>query len=410
MPQTAQGADLHAWLDISAGVAGDMLLGALVDAGAPLDGVQAAIDTALPGTVRLSAAPVTRAGLRATKVDVEVLVTEQPHRRWADIRDLLQRSGLAGPAREKALGAFAALADAEARAHGIPAEDVHFHEVGAWDSIADVVGSCAAVGLLGVTSVSAGPAALGSGTTRTAHGEMAVPVPAVLELSRGWEVVAGGSGELATPTGMALVRALATDCTQLPSLRIERTGVGAGARDTAARANVVRVVVGAPADQVAGQRLWVLEANVDDLDPRVWPDVLTRLMAAGAADAWLTPILMKKGRPAHTVSVLSEQPLVVTLRDLVFSLTSTFGVRQYAVNRLALERDWRSVTVRDGSVRVKLSLGADGLVRHATPEFEDAARLAERQGLPLRQVLEEAAAAAEAAGLRPGAPLPRVDP
>jgi hypothetical protein len=407
MPQTAGSADLHAWLDLGAGVAGDMLLGALVDAGAPLDDVQGVIDTALPGAVRLTSSTVRRAGLRATKVEVEVLAGDQPHRRWSDIRHLLERSGLADRVRDSALAVFACLADAEARAHGIPAEEVHFHEVGAWDSIADVVGSCAALDLLGITSVTAGPAALGSGATRSAHGEMPVPVPAVLELSRGWDVVSGGSGELATPTGMALVRGLASECRPLPPLRVQLTGVGAGTRDTPGRANVVRVVVGTPADRLTGERLWVIEANVDDLDPRVWPDVLARLMAAGAADAWLTPILMKKGRPAHTVSVLSEPSLAPSLRDLLLTLTTTFGVREYAVNRLALERDWRSVTVRDGSVRVKLSLDGNGLIRHATPELEDAAGLAERLGLPLRQVLDEAGAAAQAKGLGPGGSLPR---
>jgi hypothetical protein len=227
-------------------------------------------------------------------------------------------------------------------------------------------------------------------------------VPAVLELARGWQVVAGGAGELATPTGMALLRALADACGPLPPLEVTAVGVGAGGRDTAGRANVVRAVLGVPSpDAPAAADLWVLETNVDDLDPRVWPTVLSALLEAGAADAWLVPILMKKGRPAHTLCVLAPDAARAALRDAVFTLTSTLGVRERPVSRVALERGWRTVAVRGGEVRVKAGLRA-GRIVHATPEFDDAAALARARGVPVRQVLDEAVAAAEAAGLRPG--------
>ena len=387
-----------------------MLLGALLDAGAPLADVQAAVDAAVPDTVALQVSSVTRAGLRASKVQVDLLAQHLPQRRWSDIEAMLAGAGLAAPVRDLALSVFDRLARAEARVHGVPPAEVHFHEVGAWDSIADVVGVCAALHSLGVTSVSASPVSLGSGRVRAAHGDLPVPVPAVLELSTGWQVTSGGQGELATPTGMALVRALATACQPLPELVVTRVGMGAGTRDTEGRANVVRAVIGEQVPPAAGygtrERLCVLEANVDDLDPRVWPHTLNELLHHGAADAWLTPILMKKGRPAHTLSVLCSDSRRDPMRQLVLELTSTFGVREYAVDRVALQRAWCPVQVRGCEVRIKVSLDRAGRILHATPEFDDAAALAGAQRVPVRQVLDESAAAADAAGLKPGLPLP----
>ena len=298
----------HLWVDASAGIAGDMLLGALLDAGASLDAVRSAVGAVVPGEVAVRTSTVTRAGLRALKVDVESLGEGHPHRSWTRIRTLLESADLPTAVREPALAVFARLADAEGRVHGIPPDDVAFHEVGSWDAIADIVGVCAALADLGVGRVTASPVAVGSGRVRAAHGDLPVPPPAVLELARGWQVLAGGEGELATPTGMALLRALADGCGALPPLAVAAIGIGAGARDTAGRANVVRVVVGAP-DGAAPttSEMWVLETNVDDLDPRLWPTVLSALLAAGAADAWLVPILMKKGRPAHTLCVLDRR-------------------------------------------------------------------------------------------------------
>ncbi|WP_270888233.1 nickel pincer cofactor biosynthesis protein LarC [Pedococcus sp. 5OH_020] len=413
----------HLWVDASAGVAGDMLLGALVDAGADLAGVQAAVDTVLPGTVLLETATVTRAGLRALKVDVRLLVEDQPHRTWREIRSLLTEAALPEQVRQASLTVFGLLAEAEARVHGVQVDEVHFHEVGAWDSIADVLGVVAAVDLLGVTDVTASAVALGSGRTRTAHGDVPVPAPATLQLSTGWPVLSGGEGELATPTGMALVRGLASASGDLPPLQVDAVGVGAGSKDTPGRPNVVRVVrgplavaepagarTGAPAGVAAAghgsgldqERLLVLEANVDDLDPRVWPEVLALLLDAGAADAWLTPILMKKGRPAHTLSVLCHAGSREGLRELVFRQTTTFGIREHPVARTTLRRDWRPVSVRGHTVRVKISTDVQGEVLHATPEFEDALSAARACALPVRQVLDEAAVAAAAAGIVPG--------
>ena len=391
-----------AWIDASAGVAGDMLLGALLDAGADLDAVRAAVAAVVPGEITVSTSEVQRGGLRALRAEVAAAVEAHPHRTWRQIRALLEAADLDAETRRVALAAFALLAEAEARVHGIEPADVTFHEVGAWDSIADVVGVAAALADLGVRQVSAGPVALGTGRIGSAHGDLPVPAPAVLELSRGWSVLPGGDGELATPTGMALVRALARECGPLPPMTVAAVGIGAGGRDVPGRANVTRVVLGAVEPGDTTSTMWQLETNVDDLDPRVWPTVLAALLDAGAADAWLVPIVMKKGRPAHTLCVLAHEADRAPLRDAMFTLTGTLGVRESSVHRVALGRDQRLVSVTGGAVRIKAGLRG-GRVVHATPEFDDAARIAAERGLPVRDVLEEAVAAAAAAGLRPGA-------
>ena len=402
---TPAGAGRHAWVDATAGVAGDMLLAALVDAGAPLAALQGAVDAVIPESVRLASARVSRAGIRAIKVDVHPSVRDHEHRGWRDIQALLERADLSAQVRHQARRVFGRLAEAEARVHGVAVDEVHFHEAGSWDSIADVVGVCAALDCLGVTSVSCSAVALGAGRVAASHGDLPVPVPAVLEMSAGWRVLSGGEGELATPTGMALLTALAQESGDLPAMSVRAVGVGAGTRDVPGRANVVRVVLGdrgdpaGPADDPV--IMSVLETNVDDMDPRVWPTVLASLLSAGAADAWLVPIVMKKGRPAHTLAVLTSVHRRDALRRLIFELTSTIGVREVAVTRMALDRFWVPLQVAGGQVRLKVA-HRGGEIVHATPEFEDAAQVAAERAVPVRRVLEEAVAAAEREGFVPG--------
>ncbi|MFZ0159061.1 MAG: nickel pincer cofactor biosynthesis protein LarC [Kineosporiaceae bacterium] len=396
------------WIDASAGVAGDMLMGALIDAGASIDSVQEAVEAVLPGAVRLHRSEVRRAGLRATKLDVEVLEGDPPERRWSTIRELISNAALPHPVMQDALSVFGRLAGAEAHVHGTPAEEVHFHEVGGLDSIADIIGVCAALHHLGAHDVHAGVVALGSGEVATRHGTLAVPTPAVLELLRGWPVSSGGSGELATPTGAALISALAVTSDGLPPGRLDGVGIGAGTRDRPGRANVVRVVLTQPdsaAAAAAGSDAVVLEANVDDLDPRLWPGVLTALLDAGADDAWLVPIIMKKGRPAHTLTVLCDPAVAGALRTLMFEHTSTIGVREHPVAKTVLARTWVRVPLDDQSVAIKVA-HAQGRIMSATPEFTDVQAVAAELNSTERVVLARAAAAACSAGLVPGAPWP----
>jgi uncharacterized protein (TIGR00299 family) protein len=402
---TLAGAGRHAWVDATAGVAGDMLLAALVDAGAPLAVLQGAVDAVIPESIRLASTLVSRAGMRAAKVDVHPLAQDQPHRGWHDIQVLLERADLPVRVRERARRVFQRLAEAEARVHGVAVGEVHFHEAGGWDSIADVVAVCAALDCLGVTSMSCSAIALGAGRVAASHGDLPVPVPAVLEMSAGWRVLSAGTGELATPTGMALLTALSEESCDLPAMSVRTVGVGAGTKDVPGRPNVVRVVLGDRGDR-PGQpgdpvMMSVLETNVDDMDPRVWPTVLASLLTAGAADAWLAPIVMKKGRPAHTLAVLAPANRRDELRRLIFDLTSTIGVREVAVSRTALDRFWVPLPVAGGQVRLKVA-HRGGEVVHATPEFDDAAEVAAQRSVPVRRVLEEAVAAAEREGFVPG--------
>ena len=413
--QVADG--LTAWVDATAGVAGDMLLGALLDAGADLAVVQGCVDAVVPGAVRLDVREVVRAHLRAVEVDVEVLVQDPPSRTWRTIRRALADADLPQRVRERAQDVFGRLAAAEGHVHGIPPEDVSFHEVEALDAIADVVGACAALEDLGVAALLTSPVALGSGTVRAAHGVLPVPTPAVVQLSRGWDVLGGGEGELATPTGVALLTALSTGSGPLPPLHLTSSGVGAGTRDAPQRANVTRVLLGTPAPATGAgapsapaaagglEQVVVLEATVDDLDPRVWPEVLERLLEDGALDAWLSPTLMKKGRPGHVLHVLAVPSAARDLSSRVLELTSTLGVRWWRVERDVLDRAWRPVGTSVGEVRVKVG-HRDGAVVQATPELADALAASRRAGAALADVLDEARAAGRAAGLVPGAPWP----
>ncbi|QIG45330.1 nickel pincer cofactor biosynthesis protein LarC [Nocardioides anomalus] len=366
------------WVDASAGASGDMLLGALVGAGVPLEVLQAAIDAVSPEPVRLSTERVTRHGFAATRVHVDVADSAH-HRTWRDIRALLPE----GTAHD----VFARLATAEGAVHGHDPDDVHFHEVGALDAIADVVGVCAGFAHLGATEVVVSPVAVGSGSVRTEHGPLPVPPPAVAELLRGVPSYAGpGTSESCTPTGAALLTTLATAYGGQPAMTTATVGVGAGGRDPESHANVLRLLVGEPSGAAA--QLHVLEANVDDLDPRLWPEVLAALLDAGARDAWLTPILMKKGRPAHTVHALVDTELADAARAVLFRETSTIGVRDHAVGRTALDRATTTVAVAGQEVRVKLT------AHTAQPEYDDVVRAARALRRPVRDVLAEATALA----------------
>jgi len=409
-----EGAATLGWLDCSSGCSGDMLLGALLDVGVPIEVVREAVAAVAPEAVEISAEPVHRGGFAALQARVEA-AESSTHRDWAAVRGLLGDARLAEPVRARAQATFARLAEAEGAVHGTPADAVHFHEVGALDAIADVVGVCAALDHLGLRMLAASPVALGGGTVRAAHGTLGVPAPAVTELLRGVPTHGGPVDvELCTPTGAALLAEWVSAWGPQPAMATSAVGVGAGGRDVEGHANVLRLLTGAavplsPAPSVPtatapvaggghpeeGSAALLLECNVDDLDPRLWPGVLTALLEAGAADAWLTPILMKKGRPAHTLSVLTAAEHADAVRQVVFAETTTLGVRESVVGKHALQRREEVLRVDGQPVRVKLGVH-EGHVVNAQPEYEDVAAAAAATGRPVKQVLARAVAQARA--------------
>jgi uncharacterized protein (TIGR00299 family) protein len=389
------------WVDASSGASGDMLLGALLGAGVPVEVLQAAVDAVAPEPVALRVETVRRGALAATRCHVEIADSVH-HRTWRDVRALLETAALDEPVRALAIRVFERLAVAEATVHGSTADDVHFHEVGALDAIADVVGVSAGFVHLGAAGVTVSPVAVGSGSVRTAHGTLPVPPPAVAELLRGVPSYAGPASapemELCTPTGAALLTTLATRWGPQPAMAVAAIGVGAGGRDPEGHANVLRLFRGpetGPRPSSSTDEPLLLECNVDDLDPRVWPAVIAALLEAGASDAWLTPILMKKGRPAHTLSTLVDAARASDVRTAIFRQTSTIGLREQPLTKHALEREIVSIEVGGHSVPVKLARH-EGVVVNAQPEYDDVARAAAVLGRPVNDVLTEAQALSRA--------------
>lgn len=404
---------MSVWIDASAGASGDMLLGALIGAGVPLAVLSESVDAVAPEPVRLRPEQVSRNGFAATRCHVEIPDSVH-HRSWRDIRTLLESADLDPDVRALAVRTFERLAVAEARVHGSDPLDVSFHEVGALDAIADVVGVCAGFAWLAragsdgssaTPQVTVSPVAVGSGTVQGAHGQMPVPPPAVAELLRGRPSLAGpGSAESCTPTGAALLTALADAWGPQPAMAVNAIGIGAGGRDPATHANVLRLFVGL--DPGPDERPLLIESNVDDLDPRVWPSVIAALLDAGASDAWLTPILMKKGRPAHTLSVLTSRAAADGVRTAVWRHTSSIGVREIPLAKHALDREMVSVDVAGQAIDVKLA-SHGGEVVNAQPEWDDVARAAAVLGRPVNDVLADAIAATRALLRTPGGPSRR---
>ncbi len=384
-----------AYLDCASGISGDMTLGALVDAGVDLDELNRAVESlGLPGC-RLVAEEVLKKGFRATQVTVQH-EAEHVHRHLREILKMIDGGRMTDRQKDTARRIFTRLGQAEAKAHGVPIEKVHFHEVGAADSIADVVGSAVAWDLLDVDRIVASPVVVGSGRVKIAHGLCSVPAPAVVELLRGVPLAESSvASELTTPTGAAILAELVDSFGPLPSMTVHRTGVGAGQRDLDEQANVLRILVGEMDEgeenneDDIGQPVWVLETNLDDVSGEAIGYCVARLWEADVLDVYTTAIQMKKNRPGVKVSVLCEESRIEAVESILFRETTTLGVRRWPVDRNVLRRRQHEVQTKWGPIDGKLGFLDDGTVRFS-PEFESCRQVAEQQGVPLQTVFEAA--------------------
>ena len=395
-----------AYVDCFSGISGDMFLAALLDAGLPLDTLRAELDKlGLPEAFSLEVSETRKGSLRACLLHVDVphlhpVGHEQEHdhdhahqRSWNEIRTLIQSSGLAEAVQQTSLAIFSRLAAAEGRVHGVPADEVHFHEVGAVDSIVDIVGAAVGLHALGIQRLYASALPMGSGSVQSQHGLLPLPAPATLELlaeAHAPTVPSTVQVELVTPTGAAILAALATF--EQPALIVSGRGVGAGQRDLP-WPNILRLMIGESAAEGSGHV--ALETNIDDMNPQLYAAVMERLFAAGALDVYLTPIYMKKNRPGTLLGVIARQQDQAALAHLLLVETTTLGVRVHAVTRYEAGRETRTVDTEFGPLQVKLKL-LDGKVLQASPEYEDCLRAAQTQGVLLARVLAAAAAAGQA--------------
>lgn len=378
-----------AYFDCFSGISGDMTLGVLVDAGVPLEILRSELSKLdLPGYT-LSAEEVRRSGISSTKVTVVAEQQKHPARHLADIDKIINASSLLPVVKQKSLAIFRRLAEAEAKVHGTTIERVHFHEVGAVDAIVDIVGAVIGLEQLGVAEIIASPVNVGSGTVHTSHGKLPVPAPATAELLQGVPFYSSSvTMELATPTGAAIITTLAGSFGPLPKLTVNRIAYGAGSRDVAGHPNVLRLFLGSFYDAADEDTSVLIETNIDDMNPQIYEHLIERLMQSGAHDAYLTPIIMKKGRPGILLSVLTGEERIDPITDLLFHETTSIGVRVHQVGRKKLQREVRSIETRFGTVRVKMSTRG-GEVLTATPEYEDCKRLAEEKQVPLKIILDE---------------------
>jgi len=376
-----------AHLDTIGGIAGDMTLAAFIDAGMSVDDLTSNLNHLGLGPVELIARRVKRSAIDAVQLDVRTAQKSHAHRNLEEILSLIRGSGLSAGVRETAEAVFRVIAEAEARVHGTTADRVHFHEVGAEDSIVDIVGTAICLERFGIGRIYSSPVRLGSGgIIQTQHGPMPTPAPATFEILKDYPVVLTSvARELTTPTGAAIIKALSAGVLDRETLSVTEIGYGTGAHEFPEFPNLLRIAIGELASSFERDDVVIIETNIDDMNPQMYPVLIDEILAAGAHDAYLTPITMKKGRPGILLSVLANAATYQTIAELIYRETSTIGLRIHHSGRLKLPR--RSVTIQTsfGSVNAKIVV-RDG--REITaPEFEECRRIAGEHGLPLLEVM-----------------------
>ena len=384
------------YFDCACGASGDMIVGALLDLGADFAELEQRLKTLGVEGYGLRAEKIKKKGVMATKFYVDIDETHgQPHRHLRHIVEIIERGDLPGDVKRASLETFQRIAVAEAEVHGSTPEKIHFHEVGAVDSIVDIVGAHLALHQIAPDRIESSPLHVGSGTVKCAHGVMPVPAPATALLLRGVPSYGGTvEGELVTPTGAALIAQLAQKFGPQPAMTTDRIGVGSGTRDLPDRPNVLRVMLGqAVQESVARETITVIEANLDDMNPELYPPLIDALFAAGARDAFVTAITGKKGRPGHLVTALVDGEKSDAVAEALFANSTTLGLRMRREERITLDREWKRATTPWGAVKVKIGR-RNGRLFNSAPEFDDCRRVAEAANVPVRDVYNAAAAAA----------------
>ncbi len=381
-----------AYFDCFSGISGDMTLGVLVDAGVPIEFLRTELEKLNIGGYEISALKVMRSGISATKVHVCLEEKKQPARHLTEIRRIIGEASLSPPVKQNSIRIFERLAEAEAIVHGTTPDRIHFHEVGAVDAIIDIVGSAIGLDMLGIGSIASSSVNVGSGLITTSHGTLPVPAPATAELLKGIPTYGSSiSFELATPTGAAILSTLCTSYGPMPCMKVARIAYGAGGKDITSQPNVLRLMIGEQIAGYDGDASVVIETNIDDMNPQVYDYLIEKLMQQGAHDVYLAPIIMKKGRPAILVSVLTDAAQTEALLDTLFRETSSIGVRIRKVERIKLNREIKEIETPYGKVRIKLSRRGNEILT-ATPEYEDCRKIAAEKKVALRTVIDEAKA------------------
>ncbi len=383
-----------AYFDCFSGAAGDMILGALLDAGMTADTLRESLGRLAMDGYELTAEKVVRKGIACTHARVRMTTEQHVHRHLSDVVEIIDAADVADAVKSRAKEIFTRLAEAEAAVHGCKVQAVHFHEVGAVDAIVDIVGAAVALAHWKIDAVYCSPLGVGSGTVRCAHGVLPVPAPATAELLKGVTTQpTGEQGERLTPTGAAVLTTLTAGVGPMPAMTVEHVGYGCGTREGEKRPNVLRVCIGEAVEQIAADdAMWLLETNVDDMTGEQAAYAVERLLAAGVADAWITPVIMKKGRPGIVISVLADVNRVVAAEQIIFAETSTFGIRRRLVSRSVLAREHVEVRTPYGVIRVKLGRRGSEVLQ-ASAEFEDCRKAAAAAGVPVATVSAAAVAA-----------------
>jgi uncharacterized protein (TIGR00299 family) protein len=387
-----------AWLDCSAGISGDMCLGALVDAGVSLAAIRKKLSLIPVGGYKISSKRVMRNGIAATKVDVRLPKASHGNhqhevRRWKDVRKLINSSTLDKSIKENGLAIFESLFEAEAVVHGSSIDTVHLHELGAVDCIVDIFGTIIGFEMLGIEKLMASPVNTGEGTVNTEHGILPVPAPATVKLLQGIPVYSSGIPfELTTPTGAALLRGLVHSFGKMPAMCVNNIGYGAGGREISGMPNALRIFTGSDYldtetsdSKIAGDNVLVIETNIDDMNPQYYEVVMNRLFAAGALDVFLENIIMKKGRPAIKLTVIIKSGDTAKIARILFSETTTIGLRMHSAGRITLERSLIKIKTKYGVVRFKIS-GRDGKALTVSPEYDDLTAISEKTGIPVKTI------------------------